>query len=880
MVRTVLIGAAMNLTAAAGGFYLASRRPGIEIETAAQGPRKKDSVPVDPPKQTSPAQAVAAGALFISGFVSLACQVAWTRVFAMVLGPTIYAFSTMLVAFVGGIAIGASAGVRLAGRGNAIDKLAWCLLIAAAGTSVGTSAVDRLPLLVGEWITAPGTSFNTLIATEALLTAAMLLPTTVALGAAFPLALALVVDRRGAAGAGYLYAVNTAGAIAGSLVAGFALIPILGLRGTLLAAAGFAGAAAVGVALRAASRPRLALTAGAAAAVAVSIAAAPRWNDALLSSGAYKYSGGVKGLSLRDALEAGSLIYYREGSAGTVSVRRSAGTLSLAIDGKVDASTGGDMLTQKLLAHLPLLMHPAPRRTAVIGLGSGITAGAALTHPIGHLEVIEISPQVVEASRLFDTSSGRPLADPRTRLIVGDARTHLAFQRASEPGYDVLISEPSNPWMAGVAALFTREFFAAAAARLAPGGIMCQWAHTYDISDRDLRSIVATFATVFPDTTMWLVGDADLLLIGRPGSAAEPGAAIRSGFARTSAAADAATVGAISPFTLMSLFVGDSKAAAAYAGAAAVETDDRLRLEFSGPRNIVEGAASDNAARLRAVTEAGVVPPAIAAALNRATPADWSARGAMLLEASPRQAFEDFSRAALAGDDHALSGVRRAAAPADRIADGLTLMRRLADDRASTPTASIELSKLLAAAGDTAGAIDAAKRAADRFPEDVRPYQQLVGILADAGDADAVNGVLDDLRRLDPAGSETRYYTAVVAFMRGDLSTAAREGEAVLSMDQRHARAHNLLGAARASLGDAAGAQRAFSQAIAADPRDPSPYVNLGRLQLERADLDAAVATFSEALSVQPASIDAREGLASALQLRGEADRAARVRGR
>ena len=152
-----------------------------------------------------------------------------------------------------------------------------------------------------------------------------------------------------------------------------------------------------------------------AAGVGASLALAPGWNTALLSSGAYKYAPYLGTMDLREVLEAGDVLYYREGAAGTVSVRRSGAVLSLSIDGKVDASNGGDMLTQKLLAHLPLLLHSSPKRVAVVGLGSGVTAGAALVHPLDRLDVIEISPEVVEASRLFDSFSGQPLRDPRTR---------------------------------------------------------------------------------------------------------------------------------------------------------------------------------------------------------------------------------------------------------------------------------------------------------------------------------------------------------------------------------------------------------------------------------------------------------------------------------
>ena len=191
------------------------------------------------------------------------------------------------------------------------------------------------------------------------------------------------------------------------------------------------------------------------------------------------------------------LEYYKEGASSTVSVRRLTGTTSLAIDGKIDASNAGDMLTQRLLGLLPVLApRPAPQDIAVIGLGSGVTVGSALAPgTVRRADVIEISPEVVEASRFFDRESGAPLSKPGVRLIVGDGRSHLLL---TPQRYDVIISEPSNPWMAGVAALFTREFFEAARARLKPDGLLCQWAHTYDISPDDLQSIVRTFASVFP----------------------------------------------------------------------------------------------------------------------------------------------------------------------------------------------------------------------------------------------------------------------------------------------------------------------------------------------------------------------------------------------
>ena len=189
----------------------------------------------------------------------------------------------------------------------------------------------------------------------------------------------------------------------------------------------------------------------------------------------------MRGADLETALTAGELLSYREGSTGTVAVRRLTGTFSLAIDGKVDASNAGDMLTQRLLAHVPLLLHPNPQRVAILGLGSGVTLGLG-AHPSASAKrtVLEISPEVVEriaVLRRRESSRARRPADApgrRRRPHALDARPRT---------YDVIVSEPSNPWMAGIASLFTREFFEGARARLAPGGVLCQWAHTYDISN-------------------------------------------------------------------------------------------------------------------------------------------------------------------------------------------------------------------------------------------------------------------------------------------------------------------------------------------------------------------------------------------------------------
>ena len=593
-----------------------------------------------------------------------------------------------------------------------------------------------------------------------------------------------------------------------------------------------------------------------------------------MSSGAYKYAAGAAG-DLQASLEAGELLYYGEGASGIVTVRRVAGTTSLAIDGKVDASNGGDMLTQKLLAHVPLMLHPSPRRVAVIGLGSGVTVGAALRHPIDGIDVVEISPEVVAASAFFRRENRGALADPRTRLVEGDGRTHLLLSRSA---YDVIISEPSNPWMAGIAALFTREFFTAARARLRPGGVFCQWAHTYDISEEDLRSIVATFAAVFPGGAMWLVGNGDLLLVGAAAPVADLLPNIERAWQREDAAADLATV-RVDPFGLLSLFVAEGRGLAAF-GAGVEQSDDRLALEFSAPRGIYGGAGRRNAEALR---EIGVrVPPplVVRAVVDAATPAMWRNLGLMHLGAKAAdRAYEALVRAVAAdgSDSEALSALSRAARAAGREGSARALLEELTGREARNIPARVALSRLLASLGDADAAIGAAGEALRIAPSDAGAREQLASVLADAGDAVRLAPVVETMAKEQPERAGTLYYRAVLHFLRGEFPDAVSIGERAAAADPANGRVQNLLGAAFANLGRPDRARAAFEASLRADPTDPSALTNLGMFELMSSP-SAAAARFAEALVVDPGYRPALAGLADALARQGEGDRAARVR--
>jgi hypothetical protein len=357
----------------------------------------------------------------------------------------------------------------------------------------------------------------------------------------------------------------------------------------------------------------MALGLAAASALAATVSARPP-DPRLLSSGAYKYASDRAGLDQQALLEAGTLLFNREAEAGTITVRRAAGITSLAIDGYGRRRFAHAAPLARAVAHARRAAPPpssARQRRDRLG-------GAA--HDLESLDVIELSPAVVSIRALQarpSTVVGIPL-----NLIVGDGRTH----RADATAADVIVSEPSNPWMAGIASLYTQEFFRLVRDRLIDGGVFCQWAHTYDIDEADVQSIVATLRTVFPHASAWVVGGGDLLLLGSLVPLDGGLAALATRPTAPRVRDDLASVHASRPLALTSLIAADTRGLDAFAAGAGRQTDDRARLEFtalprrrtrpraiSGPRRPSRPAPAgfDEATAADPVRSRMLLPPAL-----------------------------------------------------------------------------------------------------------------------------------------------------------------------------------------------------------------------------------------------------------------------------
>ena len=412
---------------------------------------------------------------------------------------------------------------------------------------------------------------------------------------------------------GRSYAVNTVGAIAGAFCAGFILIPRTGTRFTILCAATLcvivAGLVFPVLKMVKDRDLSLALAAGGTLAMVLTLfVAAPALNFDELSIGAYdslirvlaQARQGVSEDELKsNGPEQHQLLLYEEGRTSTVSVRRDWGVTSLAINGRTNASDR-DMPTQIMLAQLPLLLAPSIKTGLIVGFASGVSAGAILQSPIESVTCVELEPATINASRYFEHVNNRPLNDPRLHLVIDDARTYLQVNPAR---YDIIMSEPSHPWVPGVANLFTEEFFEQARQRLNADGVFVQWLQTYQLSTNSLQSVLGTFQRVFPRVLVFRVGGMakgkDLILVGSRGPLTLDYIAQRMRDQRM--AAELARIDMKSDADVRAWFVCDeTKLGPAVAGAV-INSDDNMHVETRAPREAFLPLMQNNAAWLDAL---------------------------------------------------------------------------------------------------------------------------------------------------------------------------------------------------------------------------------------------------------------------------------------
>jgi spermidine synthase len=816
--------------------------------------------------------------LGISGAASMMYEVAWTRALALIIGSSTYAFSTMLVTFLAGLALGSYLFSRVAGRVRVNPFLFGGLQLSIGLTAlVVTPFFDRLPevfLWTFQISQSPGFMKAIQFTISAL---AMFLP-TLFMGATFPCVVQIAskeLDRVGQ-DVGRIYFVNTGGAIAGTVLAGFLLIPTWGLEATLKLAVSLN--LFLALALFVASTEVIRWRRGAAALVPllllVVLFVSPPWDARAMASGAHIYGRGYFALlgkaDFRQAIASfNRLLYYKDGISATVSVHQEGGFVFLKVNGKTDASNRGDMHTQLMSGHIPFFYHPTARSALVLGLGSGVTAGAVALHPVERIDVLEIEPAVVEAAAFFAKENRDVLKNPKVKLSIADGRNFLL---ASQEKYDVIISEPSNPWMRGIGNLFSLEFYELVARRLAPKGIVCQWIHIYGLFPEDLKMVIKTFRSVFPHTLVWNTTAGDLLLVGSKEPLTLDYDNLQSRYnALPGVREDMARLGLNSPLALLADFVLPEEDTALFAQHALVNTDDLPLLEFSAPNSLYLETVDPNLRLLRASKRAEFPPivgmpegvlgsPEFRRDLGQAF---WAKE---MLEDARIQ----FDEALRLDPRHAGSLLQRG-----RIHLRMnSVLKAEADFKAA-----LRLDPRLVQAHDALAQLYRAQKMWDLAEEHLRRGAALL-----PKDAQHLARLADHYRERERFSEAILQYRAAIALTPQNprlwaglgmaYHGAGRSGEALEALRQAlsrdpengfHQHQIGLVHVAAKRFNDAA---TAFQAAAQRDPLKPDPHLELGKVYALQGEKAKALEAYRQALRLDPSNVTAFravEELAAAL---------------
>ena len=587
LIRLLGLNAALKTTAVLNvcigvvSYYLGMKEP--SIVTAASKPETGGF-------QRNPGYGFALVAFFLSGFAAMVYEIAWNRLLVGVIGSTTYSFSIILIGYLSGIGLG-SLVVSLISDKKRLGLTHFSIIEVLIGITCFCTLFifPLLPPMMLKGMQIAGDSYYSVLLMQMLIVFFFIIVPTSLFGATFPIIAAVYSggsDNRGR-NIGNIYAANTFGAILGSSVAAFFFLPAFGgslsvkIAAVLNILVGMAGFYVLG-------RNRILVFS--AALMIIPLIPVNIADESLVS--------GVSVYGNRDDFQRGpgeqKFLYLKEGLNATIAVTtNSDGSITLSTNGKADGSTGEDMSTQIALAYFPLLLHERPEHVLVIGYGTGVTVTAAVDFPgVQKVDTVEIEPAVLDAAGFFEKAGVAAARHPRAEVFLDDARSHLL---ASKDTFDVIISEPSNPWINGIGNLFSKNFYQVALSKLNRGGMYCQWVQLYGLRSEDLRMIIRTFSSVFPDTTIWHSNPADIMLIGSGRGFSEfDYRALAAKLEGDRAGNLRAYLHIYDPVDFLSYYMTGPEGAAALSGSAALNTDDLPLLEFNAPFSLYSSTVSQN----------------------------------------------------------------------------------------------------------------------------------------------------------------------------------------------------------------------------------------------------------------------------------------------
>ncbi len=845
----------------------------------------------------------------VSGFAAMAYEVIWVRLLALIIGPTTYSFTLVVATFIIGLALGS---LFFGWLGDRVKEpfllLAGTQLAAACLALFVSQFLGNSQFFFAKLIYTFQDQFGEMILVQIVLLFFIMLGPTVLLGGTFPLVNRIYARSLPLIGKsiGTAYALNTVGAILGSFLAGFVLIPFLGKEnGLRLAMAiqfalAFTALAAVLSQTKRSRRHWFSLSLIALAGIFL-FSQFPSWNRKLLSFGRYRnvtlMEQYLVSTSWLDALRRGptvlaqyenipEIIFYGDGIGGFTTVGKTTDSLgmveySMYISGKADASSHGDRLTQSLLAHVPLLFHPNPEKVMVLGLASGMTAGEVLLYPVEQMDVLEINTQVVKASEVFTPWNNKVLSDPRTRLIVQDGRNHLTLTREK---YDVIICGPSNPWMAGLANLFTLEFFQTVRDSLREHGIVVQWIHSYDMDWSTFALVGRNFTKVFPESVLLAAHPDDYLLVGFTGKNRFNPAVAERNIHYTK---QSRNISLKDPRLLSHLIVTEDLSK--LFGPGPLHTDTWPRLEFLAPKQIHRYDLSIE----KRMMDRRWLSPQTKAIIEQSTTTDALLDMVEFLVSSyhPSPPFKsvDLTDATLAQRERYLEIVQGYCNQAlvldyDMFPDGYTKTAcaqlqaaKISQHLTLKPEDGLAYSHQTLAflqMGEMEEAVQAAQRAIRADPLSAEAHNYLGVALSQQGNLEEAVNHYSEALQIRPNYASARHNLAVALTQQGRLEEGVNQFFETLRINPDFTMAHNNLGLALARQGKLEEAMHHYSEALRINPDFVLAHLNLGLVLSQQGKLEEAMYHYSEALRINPDFAMAHNNLGLALARQGKLEEA------
>lgn len=515
-----------------------------------------------------------------SGFAAMIYQLGWTRGLVLSIGSSTYSFAIILTAFLASLGLGSLIYKKvMSGRSPRVMHLAYLQFVIALSGLLATVLIGKLPQLMVKAIPALDFNFAKIILFDFGLCVGLMVLPTLAMGLTFPLVTHLYTNELSSLGKrlGEAYAANTLGAIVGSFLGGFILIPQLGAQKALLGAVILNLLVGLVLSLTATGSK---VTSGLLVGVgALAVLFSPTWDPTQLSAGAGIYAKSENFLF--------QPAYYKDGLSATVTVGyNGAHSPYLKVNGKTDASVGlQDMHHQVLLGLLPVSLHRNPKDVALIGLGSGVTTATLVaTESVENVQCSELEPSIVEVQEYFAPYTEHVLDSPKLTMTVTDGRTFIL----GSPGkYDLIISQPSNPWIAGIGNLYTEDFYRACVEQMKPDGLMCQWFQLYSVSQYDLDLVLSTFFAVFPEGMIFQTGPGDIMLVGAQHPVDFDDARLEKLWKEEKLSFWSQMIGLVEPHYLLGTFVATREQVMNSIDVSqALNTDDKPLLEFQAPRSL------------------------------------------------------------------------------------------------------------------------------------------------------------------------------------------------------------------------------------------------------------------------------------------------------